>query len=787
MEITPELTDSYRIVFTQLYDKIVNVAAYDNYRASTNYDFIRLVFDFENPLAKDVQDKFDAVNAAVAAVANRSGAIETVFNQIVQSVSTIGTSAYNFAAGTGTNILNLTTGLGTIINQVISYVWDNIKNFINNIWFAIQPYLFQFWDNIRNVAAVIYNTLSDIWKKLGDVFNLLWSTVKDFLSGIWEKIKEKSAAAWSTLSDWLKALWEFITVKIPSFFSDLFKDINPFFKSVIEIFKDFYKFITELISKVGNFLLNSTEAKYLMFAASPAPFIATYVGAKTAESFKGIRDQIITGSGIQPEQAPLLALTALAGATAAGSLAHWVSVATEIFYPTKNLGLQQIAAIVADVGSYSRIIAASMGVMITLAIRQPFEYYIKKLIRPQIPSERTLIELLQRRELSIDDFRKNMAYTGYSEKWIDNITKAAFREPRLTELMYVYEDGNIPDDWLADRIRKYGIADDDVDKFLMAVNLRVMKTQRQDFYSATMNLFSQGFLSDAQFDDNLEILNLRKEAKELAKRAADLKYLYNKINDNINLAVDKYKKGAITKGELSTILTGLGITPDRIRDIADQAEIYLKPKPVAPVKLSIDTEYNKMVQKMIPLYIQQYRYEMIKPDDLKSKLKSLGLLEEYINLVISIEDAKKVKTATRLSDVELAKRNRELESLFKQQYIDQYRAELINEDKLAENLLAIGLDAGIVKATVDLETVKKYLPETVSEDRAAVAAEKDLKKKYYDLYINAYRKDLITEDDLRTYLLSIGIPDEEVAVDLQLEQIRKLSPAKIAPTEIIPA
>ena len=780
MEITPELTDSYRIVFTQLYNNIITARAYDNYRASTSYDFIRQVLDQEGAGSS-------ALAAGIAAVSNRVGAIETVFNQMVQSVGTIGSSAYNFVAGTGNNILSLSTSLATVLNQVISFIWNNIRQFIDNIWFSIQPYLMQFWDNIRNVASIIFNTLSDIWKKLGEVFNLLWSTVKDFLSGIWDKVKLAASQAWSTLSDWLKALWEFITVRVPNFFSDLFKDAQPFFKAVKDILLDFYKFITELISKVGNFLLNSTEAKYLMFAASPAPFIATYVGAKVAESFKGVRDQIITGAGIQPEQAPLLALTALAGATAAGSIAHWVSVATEIFYPTKNLGLQQIAAIVADVGSYSRIITASMGVMITLAIRQPFEYYIKKLIRPQIPNERTLIELLQRRELSVDDFRKNMAYTGYSEKWIDNITKAAFREPRLTELMYVYEDGNIPDDWLADRIRKYGIADEDVDKFLMAVNLRVMKTQRQDFYSATMNLFAQGFLSDAQFDDNLEILSLRKEAKELAKRAADLKYLNNKINDNINLAVDKYKKGAITKGELGTILTGLGITPDRIRDIVDQAEIYLKPKPVAPVKPNIDTEYNKIVQKMIPLYIQQYRFEMIKPDDLKAKLKSLGLLEEYVNLVISIEDAKKVKTATRLSDVELAKRNRELENLFRQQYIDQFRADLINADSLAENLLAIGLDAGIVKATVDLETVKKYLPETVSEDRAAIAAEKDLKKKYYDLYINAYRKDLISEDDLSTYLLSINIPAEEVAVDLQLEQIRKLSPAKIAPTEIIPA
>jgi hypothetical protein len=380
-----------------------------------------------------------------------------------------------------------------------------------------------------------------------------------------------------------------------------------------------------------------------------------------------------------------------------------------------------------------------------------------------------------------------MAYNGYSEKWIDNMLKAAFREPRLTELMYVYEDGNIPDDWLADRIRKYGIADEDIDKFLLAVNLRVMKTQRSDFYNATMQLYAQGFLNDAQFNDNLDILNIRKEAQDLAKRAADLKYLYNKINDNIKLATDKYKKGMISTGELTTILIGLGIEPSRLRDIADQAEIDIKPKPVAPVKASIDTEYNKIVQKMIPLYIQQYRYEMIKPDELKAKLKSLGLLEEYINLVISIEDAKKVKTAARLSDVELAKRNRELESLFKQQYLDQYRGDLINEDQLAENLLAIGLDAGIVKATVDLEVVKKYIPATVSENKSALAAESELKKKYYDLYINAYRKDLITEDELKSYLLSIDIPAEEVEVDLQLEQIKRLSPAKIAPTEIIPA
>jgi len=778
MEITPELTPSYRELFTQLYAKIIISSALDNYRDSTNYDFIRQVLDYSS-------DEYYDMLRNVYSVMSKILPVENIVNNISSSISSIGGSAGSLVNSVATHVFNLSAGIGTVISQVVSYIWEQIKNFLNNIWFTIQPYLMRFWDNIRDVAYGIWNFLTNVWESLGKVLGSLWTTLRDFFSDIWEKIKEKAAGAWSTLNDWLRALWEFITVTIPKFFTDLFADIKAFSKIVYDVIKDIFKWLIDLGVKLIDYLDKSTWAKFAMFAAAPTGFVGAYATIKAVEIFTHYREAIVLGKGIVPEDAPLAALGAITFATAAGVAAHFISVATEVFYPLKNLGISYIAGIVGELASYGRVIAASMGVLITLSVRQPFEYWIKKILRPTLPAERTLIELVQRREITIDDFRKFMAYNGYSEEWITSIQNAAFREPRLTELMYVYEDGNISDDWLTERIRKYGIADRDVDNFLMAINLRVMRTQRNDFYYATMKLYANGFLSDSQFDDNLEVLSLRKDAKDTAKRAADLQYLFNKINDSVTLYVDKYKKEVISYGELTTALTGLGISSDKVTDLVDKATIDKKPKPVAVVKPAIDTEYNKMVQKMIPLYIQQYRYELIKSADLKTKLRSLGLLDEYINLVVSVEDAKKVKTATRLSDVALAKRNRELEQLFTTEYIEQYRKDLIDKDQLQNYLLQIGLDAGIVNAMVAVEEIKKYTPATVVPDRAALAAAKALSKKYYDLYIQAFRKGFIDEDTLTSYLNSLDIPAEEVQVTVQLEKIRAAAPAKIAPTELI--
>jgi len=772
MEITPELTPSYRALFSELYAQIIDTDGIKTYRSSVNYDFIREVFD-------DLQSDLGDIRTWVADIKNWTISAASSAGSVASSVLNLMPSLPRLTLDFGAALL---TGLSTLA----SFIWEKIKGFFEYIWTILQPIIYSVWQFFASLVVTVTDFIKNAWTKLSAWLGEAYTKITDFLAPVFDWLKSVLKGVWETIAQWASNFYDFFTKTLPDFFNSIITNGIEIFNLLKDVINEFAKWIWKHIKIVLDFIDNYTWAKYLVFVAAPSVAIVTYATGKLTEIYSHFKGEITKGIGIQPEDAPTMALAFLLFATGAGVAAHLAATSAEVFHPTHMIGLNYMAAILGDIASYSRIIAASVGVMVALSIRTPFEYYLKRLLRPILPREQELTNLVQRRAISEQDFRKNMTYHGYPDKWIDAFYKSAFREPRLTELSYVYEDGNISDDWLLKRILAYGIATEDADNFLKAINLRVMKTQRQDFYSATMKLYANGMIDSNQFDDNLELLELRKDAKEHARRAADLQYLYNKINDNVKLYVDTFKKDLISEFELGTALTGLGLNPDIVQDTVESAKIYKQPKPVKAVAAKVDTTYQTLVQKMLPLYLQQYRYELITKEVLNTKLTSLGLNTEYINLVISIEEAKKVKTATKVSSSAIAKKEKEIDDLYTKEYIAQFEDDLINEDQLTNSLTQLGISADIVKAKVAAEVAKKYEPETVQVDRSADLAYKELRKKYYDYYILAYRKGVIDDGQLTQGLLALDIPDDEVAITVQTEQIRKLNPPKAETTALIP-
>jgi hypothetical protein len=315
----------------------------------------------------------------------------------------------------------------------------------------------------------------------------------------------------------------------------------------------------------------------------------------------------------------------------------------------------------------------------------------------------------------------------------------------------------------------------------------VTKTQRLDFYNATMDLYSYGFISESQFKDNLATLDLRKEGKELAAKAATLKYLNAMIKEQITMYVSQYSKDILTAEQLRTALIGLGIDFMKVDVTVNKAVTAKTPKPTWDVSIKIDNEYQKLQQKMIPLYLQQYRLEIINQDTLRSSLIAAGAVPSYVDLIISVEKAKKVKTATKTSDVAIAAVERQIDNNYKTAYVQQFRDDYITADQLLSYLVQLGYDVDVAESIVAAESSKKYVAPSVTGEGTTEAINKELIKKYYDLYVLQYRKDLIDESQLEADLLSIGYDPQDVNVIIQTEYTRKQNPPKESTTALLPA
>jgi hypothetical protein len=771
MEITPGLAPAYRDYFAEIYNQ---VAFKQDKLGPMHYDLIREVYDLE---LGDVWSNFTKFAMDLGALyVDVKYYLQNLYYQI-----------YDFIFRIPSHIADLAGRLWTGIQSAMQYVWNIAQPVLSNLVTTLWDAILKVCDAIKNIYDKIATFLSGVWDQVKLYSTLAWNTLKDWLTPVWDVIKNVFSGIWTTITNIFNTVYQFITSNIPSFFTAIMEVIRHAINPFVALLTDFAAVFSPQIKDFMKYFYDEIFIKYLAGATEKLAAVLGYVNGVINDVWSKTIANVFKNKNLSPEDTPAIAIDFILSATAAGVAAHLTSTVAEIWHPTHMIGLHYISGILGELSSYSRIAAASVGVIVAIALRKPFEYYVNSLVRPTVPNERDLAELVMKRELKIDEYEKNMTYHGYSQRWIDCFKRAVFKEPRLTELSYVYEEGSIDDKWLLERIRRYGFSDDDADVFLKSMTTRVTKTQRLDFYNATMDLYSYGFISESQFKDNLDTLDLRKEGKELAAKAATLKYLNAMIKEQITMYVSQYSKDILTAEQLRTALIGLGIDFMKVDVTVNKAVTAKTPKPTQDVSIKIDNEYQKLQQKLIPLYLQQYRLELINEEVLRSSLIAAGAVPSYVDLVISVEKAKKVKTATKTSDVAIATVEKQIDNNYKTAYVQQFRDDYITADQLTTYLVQLGLDADLAESIVAAESAKKYVAPSVTAEGTTQAINKELINKYYDLYVLQYRKDLIDETQLESDLLAIGFDPQDVSVIIQTEYTRKQNPPKESTTALIPA
>ena len=114
-------------------------------------------------------------------------------------------------------------------------------------------------------------------------------------------------------------------------------------------------------------------------------------------------------------------------------------------------------------------------------------------------------------------------------------------------------------------------------------------------------------------------------------------------------------------------------------------------------------------------------------------------------------------------------------------YRTAYRNDLITEEECAASLSALGLPPARVDAVVYLEWVRKT-PSALRAERKEVEAQwREVQKKYSQVYIECFRRGLITEEQLAGYLIAIGIHEKVATMTARQEAIKLLPKTKPEP------
>lgn len=117
-------------------------------------------------------------------------------------------------------------------------------------------------------------------------------------------------------------------------------------------------------------------------------------------------------------------------------------------------------------------------------------------------------------------------------------------------------------------------------------------------------------------------------------------------------------------------------------------------------------------------------------------------------------------------------------------YRTAFRNDLTTEEEFSGSLAALGIVSERVDTMVYLEWVRKT-PSALKAERREIEKEwREVQKKYTSVYIESFRRGLIDEGQLVSYLVAIGIKDQVAKATATYEAIKKVPRVKIP--EILP-
>jgi hypothetical protein len=406
--------------------------------------------------------------------------------------------------------------------------------------------------------------------------------------------------------------------------------------TVVESLKSFWRWLWAQLKDVFSALWNAFKPTLeRAWESIKAAFNSV------AQTFLSTVTKFLDAGGVlTPEKALTFATQLYGVALGAGIAAHASSVGLELLHPLKSLGATQISAAISDYAGFGRIANTTIGTLESKILGTAMLYAMNFKYRPRIPPEIVLQTMAVKPDITIEQFRKAMAYNGYRDEWIDAIQRTMYSEPRYFELKMLAEDEAATKEWLFTKIRRAGYIPADAEIFVSSFVKAATRTQRMGFYNQALYMYREGYINAEKFESLLKELELRPDAIYFARRAADLAATYDYTKDAIAYYKNSYLKDIISKSEYLVSLVSLGLTPKRANMLVRLATVQKTPKPTKKVTKEVDASVKQTQTKYVQLYRELYKNGSIDETQYLNYLLALGLSENLAEVTVALEAAK---------------------------------------------------------------------------------------------------------------------------------------------------
>ncbi len=205
---------------------------------------------------------------------------------------------------------------------------------------------------------------------------------------------------------------------------------------------------------------------------------------------------------------------------------------------------------------------------IELGVIRPLSYQLHKNFRTTYINSQTAMRLFTKELIDETAMRNAFAYEGYNEALTDAMIKDQWRELRLGELAWSFNDSTVDDAWLEKRLQYATYAPEDRARIMKMLKDKFLKTYRDRVANQARNEYKEGYISYEKFSDIIKALGFGEAVRNLLASEADYLFHIDYYADLRATWMTAYKNDVINenvyRGNLKTIM---------VDDVRVEAEI----------------------------------------------------------------------------------------------------------------------------------------------------------------------------------------------------------------------
>jgi hypothetical protein len=343
------------------------------------------------------------------------------------------------------------TWLWNQIKPAIDWIVDKVWGFFNWLWNLIKP-------AIDWIAEKVWGFFQWLWNLISPAFNWIVEKVSGFFSWLWNGISGFFADLGRRIVNFATDVKRHFEGFVTHLLENIVKPFQEAFKGFINWFIGGLKTIADtlvsgfigaiewLSEKVKNWLITVVnKIRDAISKKSPPEEFVEVSNALVQEYHQMILEQIkkATGSGVDFAKASQTVLTIAAPALATALVAFGIAIASEFFQPIKSMNIDRILYTWLGWLAIDEYITTPFLKPFQIGILRPYEYWLRKEYRPEVPDIAALQEFVRRGMLTKEGFKDWAAYHGYNDIMLELYYNASFRYPEVYYLIEMLRRGVI--------------------------------------------------------------------------------------------------------------------------------------------------------------------------------------------------------------------------------------------------------------------------------------------------------------------------------------------------------